>query len=192
MSQGWIAQAPVIIVVVSEPHKAQQLYGVRGERLYSVQNCAAVAQNMLLAAHSQGLASCWIGAFDEEAINRTLQLGHRFRPQIVLPIGYADEVLPEPMRLRIEHLVLFEDNSRGGNGGGGRVEDLDWAVYDYNILGRAINKAEESSKKLTKTGKSIRIMVRISHRNVKKRIHKRYDIEVKRFRRCRIERHTMK
>ena len=104
MQQGWIATAPVIIVLVSEPDKAARFYGVRGERLYSIQNCAAAAQNMLLAAHAVGLASCWIGAFDEEAITRTLQLGQRFRPQVILPLGYADEVVPEPMRQRIEQL----------------------------------------------------------------------------------------
>lgn len=154
MQQGWIASAPVIIVVASEPEKAAQFYGVRGERLYSIQNAAAVAQNMLLAIHAQGLASCWVGAFNEESINKSLNMGHRFRPQIVLPVGYADEEVPEPLRLRIENLVIFEDQRGGGNGGGGRIRDLDWAVWDYNVLGRTIENAQDAGKKLSKTGKN--------------------------------------
>lgn len=153
MQQGWIASAPVILVVVSEPEKAQQFYGVRGERLYSIQNSAACIQNMLLAAHALGLASCWVSAFDEEAINRALNLGHRLRPQAVLPIGYADEVTPEPMRLRIEHLTIFEDQRAGGNGGGQRIEDLAWAGWDYNVLGRTIDAGEKAAQGLSKTGK---------------------------------------
>lgn len=153
MQQSWIATAPVIIVIASEPDKAAQFYGVRGERLYSVQNCAAVAQNMLLAAHDQGLASCWIGAFNEESINKTLNMGHRYRPQIVLPLGYADETVPEPLRLRIENLVIFEDQRGGGNGGGGRIRDLDWAIMDVNVVGRTINNTKAASKELSKSGK---------------------------------------
>jgi hypothetical protein len=148
-----VATAPVIIVVASEPDKAAQFYGVRGERLYSIQNCSAVAENMLLAAHAQGLASCWIGAFNEESINKTLNMGHRFRPQIVLPIGYPDEVVPEPLKLRIENLVIFEDQRGGGNGGGGRIKDLDWAIWHYNVLGRTIDNTQDSAKKLSKAGK---------------------------------------
>lgn len=153
MQQSWIATAPVIIVIASEPDKAVQFYGVRGERLYSIQNCAAVAQNMMLAAHDQGLSTCWIGAFNEEALNKTLNMGHRFRPQVVLPIGYADEVVPEPLRLRIENLVIFEDQRGGGNGGGGRIKDLDWAIWNYNPVGRVIENTKDSGQKLSKYGK---------------------------------------
>lgn len=153
MQQYWIETAPVILVIASEPDKASRYYGLRGERLYSIQNVAAAAQNMILTTHALGLATCWVGEFDEDAIKRTINMGHKFRPNVILPIGYADEIVPEPMRLRIENLVIFEDQRGGGNGGGGRIEDLDWAVWDYNVLGRAINKAEESSKKFSSTGK---------------------------------------
>lgn len=153
MQQSWIATAPVIIVIASEPDKATQYYGVRGERLYSVQNCAAVAQNMMLAAHDQGVATCWVGAFDEESLNKILNMGHRFRPQVVLPIGYADEHVPEPLRLRIENLVIFEDQRGGGNGGGGRIRDLEWAAWDFNVVGRTINNTKSASKELSKSGK---------------------------------------
>lgn len=154
MQQGWIASAPSIIVVASEPDKAAQFYGVRGERLYSIQNNAAVAENMLLAAHAQGLAGCWVGAFNEEAINKALNMGHRFRPQIVIPIGYPDEVVPEPLKLRIENLVIFEDQRGGGNGGGGRCKDIEWsALWHYNVLGRTIDNTKDSAKKLSKAGK---------------------------------------
>ena len=38
MQQLWIAEAPVVMVVCAETEKINQYYGIRGERLYSVQN----------------------------------------------------------------------------------------------------------------------------------------------------------
>ena len=52
--------------VVGQPAKAERFYGARGERLYTIQSCAAVVENMLLAANDLGLGACWVGAFDEE------------------------------------------------------------------------------------------------------------------------------
>jgi nitroreductase len=107
LQQTWIAEAPVIIIVCSDFTKTQRFYGLRGERLYSIQSCAAAAQNMLLAAHSQGLASCWIGAFDEEGIKRAANIPDYARPQVILPVGYAAESVPAPPKFKIENLVFL-------------------------------------------------------------------------------------
>jgi len=95
LQQRWIESAPVHIVVCAEPEKAEQFYGIRGERLYSIQNCAAAVQNMLLAAHNYGLASCWVGAFEEEMLKRSLGIPDNIRPQAVVPLGYPAET-PRP------------------------------------------------------------------------------------------------
>src|SRR3972149_6163007 len=55
MQQMWIASAPVVIVVCAETEKITQFYGIRGERLYAIQNCAAAIENMILTAHAIGL-----------------------------------------------------------------------------------------------------------------------------------------
>ena len=36
--------------------------------LYSIQDTAAAVENILLAAVDRGLASCWVGAFDDDAV----------------------------------------------------------------------------------------------------------------------------
>lgn len=64
--QYWIAKAPVAIIVCADTEKTELYYGLRGQRLYATQNSAAAVQNILLAAHAQGLGACWIGAFNEE------------------------------------------------------------------------------------------------------------------------------
>ena len=63
-----IAAAFVLIVVCAEPEKAERYYGEKGKTFYSVQNCAAAVQNMLIEAQSLGLATRWVGAFDADKI----------------------------------------------------------------------------------------------------------------------------
>ena len=108
LKQFWMERAPVHIIVCAEPEKAKRFYGIRGERLYSIQNCAASVENMLLTAHSLGLGSCWVGAFDEDMLRRSLGIPDYARPQAVIPIGYPAEKVPTPMQYQLENLVFME------------------------------------------------------------------------------------
>ena len=106
--QYWMQDAPVHIVVVGEPEKAERYYGTRGVRLYTIQGAASAIQNMLLTAHSLGLGSCWVGAFDEEEIRRLCNLPEHVNVQGIITIGYADEHPEAPPKYRIEHIMFFE------------------------------------------------------------------------------------
>jgi len=108
LQQEWMETAPIFIVVVAEPEKAERYYGTRGARLYTIQACAASVQNMLLTAHSLGLGTCWLGAFDEDEIWRLLNLPEGKSVQAVITIGYADETPDQPPKYRIEHTMFFE------------------------------------------------------------------------------------
>ena len=102
-----IAQAAVLIVVCAEPEKAERYYGLRGERLYTVQNCAAAIQNMLLEAHSLGLGGRWIGGFDEEAVKSSLGIPEEIRPQAIIAIGYARDTPQKPPKYPLETVIYF-------------------------------------------------------------------------------------
>ena len=106
--QQWMEDAPIIIVVVAEPDKAERFYGARGERLYTIQNCAAAIENMLLAAHAEGLGSCWIGAFDESKLRSICQLPEYIMPHAIVPVGYADEKPLLPQKQRVEFITRLE------------------------------------------------------------------------------------
>ena len=107
LKQMWMAKAPVHVVVVAEPEKAKRYYGDRGEKLYSIQNCAAAAQNMLLEAHNLGLGTCWVGAFDKNVVRRALGIPEESVPQIIITIGYADEYVEVPIKLPLESVMYF-------------------------------------------------------------------------------------
>ena len=108
LQQYWMQDAPIQIVVVGEPEKAERFYGIRGARLYTIQGAAAAIENMLLTAHSLGLGACWVGAFDEEEIRRICNMPEHLNVQAVITIGYADETPLPPPKYRIEHIMFFE------------------------------------------------------------------------------------
>ncbi|RLI30265.1 MAG: nitroreductase family protein [Candidatus Hecatellales archaeon] len=110
LNQYFTAEAPVAIVVCADLEKAYQSYGVRGETLYCLQDTAAAVQNMLLAAYALGLGSCWVGAFNEEAVSRILGIPEGYRPVAIVPLGFpAESPGPRPRRsLRsIVHMEKF-------------------------------------------------------------------------------------
>ena len=108
LNQTWMIKAPIHIIVCSEPEKTKRFYGVRGERLYTIQDCAAAIENMLLTAHSLGLGACWVGAYEEDAIRRLMNLPEQGITHAIITIGYADEKPVMQPHHRIEHLVFLE------------------------------------------------------------------------------------
>jgi len=85
--QGFVSQAPVVIVVCADPARSARRYRERGADLYCLQDTAAAAENLLLAATALGLGSCWVGAFNEEAAARVLQLRPHLRPVALVTVG---------------------------------------------------------------------------------------------------------
>ncbi|MDZ4166397.1 MAG: nitroreductase family protein [Coriobacteriia bacterium] len=98
LPQRWAAAAPVVIVVAVDPRPCSARYGDRGEYLYSIQDTAAAAASILLAAVDRGLASCWIGAFDDRAVAEALDISSPITPVAVLPVGYSAESAGKPAR----------------------------------------------------------------------------------------------
>ncbi len=99
--QKFVQDAPVVIVVLTDPGRSAGRYGDRGSDLYCIQDTAAAVQNMLLAVVAFGLGACWVGAFDEAAAGRALELPAHLRPVAMIPIGYPKE-RPTPRRPRPE------------------------------------------------------------------------------------------
>jgi len=139
VEQYWVATAPIMIVVCTEPEKTKRFYGRSGEK-FSIQNGAAVIQNMLLAAHAQGLGSCWIGAFEDEAVKRLLTIPDDVIVQGIVPLGYPDEKVPMPLRFTLENVTYIES-------WGNRVKDL--AAY-MEWYGEHVQKAIAKGKALVK------------------------------------------
>jgi nitroreductase len=89
--QMFVAEARVVIGVLAVPGESARRYGDRGRLLYSIQDTAAAVQNILLVAHGMGLGTCWVGAFDDDAVAKTLECGPGEVPVALVPVGYPAE-----------------------------------------------------------------------------------------------------
>jgi nitroreductase len=107
LGQSFIEQAPLVIVAVANIERSSRVYKTRGE-LYAIQDATAGVENILLSACSLGLAACWVGAFDENAVCELLGIPHKTKPIAIIPVGYADEEPVAPPRMGLEKVVHWE------------------------------------------------------------------------------------
>ena len=89
LGQDFVAEASVVLIFCAMPEHSARKYGQRGRELYAVQDATIAASFAWLEAINLGLSSCWVGAFDEEAVKQVLKLNESLRPIAILPIGYA-------------------------------------------------------------------------------------------------------
>jgi len=110
-SYARLTGAPVLIVVClslvdmdtyPDPQRAHN------ERIMAVQSTAMAAQNLLLQAHADGLAACWLCAplFVPTLVQKTLKLPDDWEPQGVITLGEAAET-KEKTRLPVASRVKF-------------------------------------------------------------------------------------
>lgn len=106
--RDFISEAPVLMVLCANMRRSATIYNERGRDLFCIQDAACAGQNMLLAIHTLGLGACWVGAFDEEKVSKTLELPHYLRPVALIPTGYPDETPLPPPRREMEELIHWE------------------------------------------------------------------------------------
>lgn len=127
LDQEPFLSAMAAVVVVADTEMAHRLYGMRGKRLYTIQNCAAATQNLILGATALGLGSVWVGAFDEDAVGEIFGIPtDKHRPQAIVLLGYPDYE-PEPKERRdLDHIVWF--NKFGNRVKRPHLVYFDWAT----------------------------------------------------------------
>jgi len=86
LDQGFIASAPMDIVICTLYHRTTYRYGRRGER-YVHMEVGHVAENVHLQAVASGLAAVEVGAFDDEEVRKVLRLDEQIKPLCIMPIG---------------------------------------------------------------------------------------------------------
>ena len=97
--QNFIMEAPVSLVFNALPSVSSVRYKGRGEKLYSIQDATIACTYAMLAATSLGLASVWVGAYDDDRVNQIVNAADDAIPAAILTVGYqADIVLPKPRR----------------------------------------------------------------------------------------------
>ena len=104
MFARFLLESPIVIVSC----------GDKGAR-FNVVDVSIAMQQMVLAAISEGLGTCWIGDFDEKVIRELLMVPEKFGIVCLLALGYPREnlglttkLLGTRSRKRIESIVSYE------------------------------------------------------------------------------------
>lgn len=139
LKQDFIAEAPVLIVICGDVDYMKRFYKNKGE-LYSIQECATVTQNILLAATEFGLGSCWIGAFDVNMVKRFLNIPENVMPYAIITLGYTREKIPEKQIYGLDTKTYF-------NSYGNKINDKSLIPLAKNIP-KLKEKSENIFKKL--------------------------------------------
>jgi SagB-type dehydrogenase family enzyme len=85
--QEFIEAAPLTMAFAAEFERTTGRYGQRGVR-YVYMEVGHAAQNVHLQAEALGLGSVAVGAFDDEAVSKVLQLPDYLEPVYMVAVGY--------------------------------------------------------------------------------------------------------
>jgi len=107
LEQELIGSAPVVIAVCVEPERSSH-YGDIGRNYLCLLDAANATENMLLAAHTLGYGTCWVGGFLQPAIKEVLGLLEDVHVVSLIPLGIADEKPEVPPRRPLENMVRWE------------------------------------------------------------------------------------
>jgi nitroreductase len=112
-------RAPLLFTICADLYKLERFMAMRGWKvvtndlsmlLFGIQDAAYMAENMVIAAESLGLGSCFLGSapFRSTQIAKEYKLPKRVFPIVQLVMGYPDEDFPPRPRYPLS-FTLFED-----------------------------------------------------------------------------------
>jgi nitroreductase len=101
---AWVGEAPVVIAACADPKKS----GEKKDQGYYLVDIGIAMEHLVLAATELGLATCWIGWFDEAKAKSALGVPKEIRVVALTPLGYADETPEERPRRALSEIVYRE------------------------------------------------------------------------------------
>jgi nitroreductase len=117
--KGTPFKAPLLFIICVDSHKWELIMGERDWHmdvkddslllLLGIQDAALMAENMVIAAESLGMGSCFLGGmpFNSESLIEKFKLPERVFPMVGLTMGYPAENPPPRPRYPLD-FVLFE------------------------------------------------------------------------------------
>ena len=107
-----ISSAPLVVIVCLSMED-MDVYPddgrITAEFNMAVQSVSMAAQNLLLAAHAEGLGACWLCAplFAKDLVREEISLPVGWEPQGLIILGYPAEAGQERPRRPIEEVTLW-------------------------------------------------------------------------------------
>jgi nitroreductase len=105
---GFFTQAPIVLAFLADQHRSESKYGTRGTTLFSIQDATIAAAYAQLTATALGIASCWVGAFDEARVGTILGAPAHLQPVALMPLGYPADAPERRRRRPLSELMRHE------------------------------------------------------------------------------------
>lgn len=106
--QKFVGDVDYIVVVVSDRGRVKKMYD-HFDKGFGAQQAGAAIQNILLGLTEKGLATCWVGFFEESIVKRELGISDSLVVEAILPIGIESKVGlgKEKLKPSLDSLVFF-------------------------------------------------------------------------------------
>jgi len=138
-------RAPLLFTICADVHRLERIMAYRGWRLktndlsillFAIQDACYMAENMVIAAESLGLGSCYLGAapYIAATLRREYKVPEHVFPVVQLTMGYPSEDPPTRPRYPVsfhcfenEYAEMDEESVREA----ARVMDDGYLAQDY-------------------------------------------------------------
>ncbi len=94
-----VGEAGAVVVICADPDAGSQTYPL---------DSAIAGTNLTLMATSLGIGSCWIGAFEEQALRDILKIPSNLKLIALIALGYEVGKASAPPRLQLSNIVHYE------------------------------------------------------------------------------------
>ena len=98
VSPGLLGDPPALAAMCQDLAEARRRGGSLGETLLATADAAMATQNLLLAAHAEGLGTCVVASFHRGAVARLLGLEPGVEPILLVSVGWPAQTPPAPPR----------------------------------------------------------------------------------------------
>ncbi len=96
--------APVVLVLCADPAAS----GFQDGKDYYLLDAGLALQQLMLAAHAEGLGTCWVAWFDEEKARAACAVPKDHRVVALTPLGIPEKQPSERPRKELEEITFGE------------------------------------------------------------------------------------
>lgn len=100
--------APVVLVLCADPKAS----GNQDNKGYYLLDAGLAMQQLMLAAHAEGLGTCWVALFDEEKARPACAVPPEYRVVAMTPLGVPEKQPSSRPRKDLAEIVYAEEWGR--------------------------------------------------------------------------------
>jgi nitroreductase len=101
-------QAPVLVVIIMEKPNITSRFGeMVKDKKYTLMDVGIAASHFCLQAAAEGLGSCMLGWFNEQKVQKLLNIPGDKRPMLIISLGYPAGKKRKKIRKKAKDIVKY-------------------------------------------------------------------------------------